>query len=101
MPYGHVLIAESQGRRISEHDIHGRLIWSRPVNGSPIGCQRLANGNTFIATHNSMFEVTREGKEVQLPAAPGGLFIFSSLKFAHGHIGFLLNPVFLKELGVA
>ncbi|HEV3079844.1 MAG TPA: HEAT repeat domain-containing protein [Gemmataceae bacterium] len=97
LPNGHVLIAEYQGRRISEHDIHGRMIWSRPVNGSPIGCQRLANGNTFIATHNSMFEVTREGKEVQLPALPGGLFIFSALKLANGHIVCIVNPGFLKE----
>jgi HEAT repeat protein len=101
LPNGHLLIAEYQGRRISEHDVHGRLIWSKPVNGSPICCQQLANGNIFVATHNSMFEVSREGKMVVFPAPAGGLFIFSALKLANGHVVCIVNPGFLKEFDEA
>jgi HEAT repeat protein len=59
-----VLIAEYSGRKISERDLKGKVIWSKPVNNLPVNVQRLPSGNTFIATLNQLLEVDRSGKEV-------------------------------------
>lgn len=59
-----VLIAEYMGRKISERDFRGSVLWTRAVTGQPVNVQRLANGNTFIATLNQILEVDRAGKEV-------------------------------------
>ena len=32
--------------------------WENRVNGNPVSCQRLANGNTFIATVDGLTEIT-------------------------------------------
>jgi hypothetical protein len=56
-----VLIAEWMGRKISERDFQGKIVWSRNVT-SPVNVQRLANGNTFIAAVNEILEVDRTGK---------------------------------------
>src|SRR5262249_41013880 len=58
-----VLVVEYLNRQVSERDFQGKLIWSRPVP-LPIGCQRLANGNIFIATRRELLVVERGGKVV-------------------------------------
>lgn len=58
-----VLIAEFQGGRVTERNLKGEILWQRPAQ-HPVGVQRLANGNTVIATRNQLLEVTRDGKEV-------------------------------------
>src|SRR5262249_23315390 len=51
LPGGRVLVAEHNVPRVCEYDLQGRELWQYPVvNGNPIACQRLPNGNTFIAT---------------------------------------------------
>lgn len=62
---GHrILIAEWMGRKISERDFQGKVLWSLGVASQPVNVQRLANGHTFIATVNQIQEVDRAGKEV-------------------------------------
>ena len=60
----HVLIAEYNGRKISERDLNGNILWSKDVQNLPVNVQRLANGNTFIATQSQILEVDRSGKEL-------------------------------------
>ncbi|MGH7222294.1 MAG: PQQ-binding-like beta-propeller repeat protein [Gemmataceae bacterium] len=60
----HVLIAEYSGRKISERDFKGKVVWSKALNNLPVNVQRLSNGHTFIATLNQILEVDRNGKEV-------------------------------------
>jgi HEAT repeat protein len=63
VPGQRVLIAEYQGRRVTERDFTGKILWSKQVP-NPVGVQRLRNGNTFIATRSQVMEVDRSGKEV-------------------------------------
>jgi HEAT repeat protein len=60
-----VLIAEQNISRVSERDFKGNVKWQKQVN-QPFACERLKNGNTFIACRNpnQLIEVDREGKEV-------------------------------------
>jgi len=59
-----VLIAEYMGRKISERNFQGKILWSKGLVSQPVNVQRLANGHTFIATMNQILEVDRAGKEV-------------------------------------
>jgi outer membrane protein assembly factor BamB len=66
--------------------LKGNILWQKQVNQNPIACQRLPNGNTFIATYQSVMEVTREGKEVFSYSPGGGTFLFGAHKLRNGHI---------------
>jgi hypothetical protein len=59
-----VLIAEYQTGTISERDFKGEVKWQKLVTGNPIGVQRLASGNTFVAMPNRLVELDRSGREV-------------------------------------
>ncbi len=67
-----VLIAEWMGRKISERNFQGSILWSKGLAAQPVNVQRLANGHTFIATLNQILEVDREGKEVYTINNVGG-----------------------------
>ncbi len=74
LPGDRVLIAEFYGRRISERNLKGDIVWQKQVNGNPINVQRLPNGHTFVATANGpILDLDREGKETTLVARPGGV----------------------------
>ncbi len=64
---GHVLVAEWSGTVITERDRKGLVVWKYPVPnaGMTRSCQRLANGNTFVATTQELREVTRDGRVVR------------------------------------
>jgi HEAT repeat protein len=69
-----VLIAEYSGRKITERDFKGKVVWSQAVNNLPVNVQRLSNGHTFIATQNQLLEVDRNGKEIYtINNVPGGI----------------------------
>jgi HEAT repeat protein len=70
-----VLIAEYNGRKITERDFKGKVLWSKEgLPGQPVNVQRLSNGNTFIATDQQLVEVDRTGKEVySINNVPGGI----------------------------
>jgi outer membrane protein assembly factor BamB len=74
LPGDRVLIAEFYGRRISERNLKGDIVWQKQVNGNPINVQRLPNGHTFVALANGpMLDVDREGKETTTIARAGGV----------------------------
>jgi len=81
---GRVLIAEHNANRVSERARDGKVVWEHRVTGNPVACQRLANGNTFIATYTELLEVSREGKTVFAITKPYG--IYSAQKLASGHV---------------
>ncbi|OAI46047.1 hypothetical protein AYO44_11995 [Planctomycetaceae bacterium SCGC AG-212-F19] len=57
-----VLIAEYSGQRVTERNFQGEVLWEHRVH-SPISVQRLADGSTFIASHNQLLIVDAAGKE--------------------------------------
>jgi hypothetical protein len=63
LPNQHVLIAEHNGQQVTERDQQGRIHWRKQVM-QPLYCERLANGNTFIVTRNSVIETTKDGKDI-------------------------------------
>jgi HEAT repeat protein len=75
LPGGHVLIAEYHGSRVTERDRDGKILWTHATNGNPVSCQRLANGNTLIASSGEIVEVTRDHKVVlRIPGANGTIW---------------------------
>jgi hypothetical protein len=82
LPGGRVLIAEHSGGQVSERDLKGEVVWKHRVQ-NPVSCQRLPNGNTFIATYQSMMEVTRDGKVLYTYAAQYGQ-IYHAEKLRNG-----------------
>lgn len=73
LPGGRVLIAESNARMVTERDLRGNVLWTVKLEGhEPTGCQRLANGNTFVSTYSRVMEYTREGKAIYEFALPQG-----------------------------
>jgi HEAT repeat protein len=85
LPGNRLLVAELGGNQVSERDRAGKVLWSHAVN-TPIYCQRLANGRTFIATNHRVFVVTSEGKEVASYAPENGFFIHSVQRLRSGHV---------------
>ncbi len=60
-----VLIAEYRANRVTERDFKGNILWHKDgLEGNPMNVQRLANGNTFIATTTELLEVDRSGRTV-------------------------------------
>jgi len=79
-----VLIAESLGRRVTERDFKGKILWEKQVD-MPIGCQRLPDGKTFIATRNQLLTVDRNGKAV-FTYLHQGTSIISARRMRNGHM---------------
>jgi hypothetical protein len=92
VPGNRVLVCEVNTNRIAEYDMQGKLVWSHPCP-DPAYAQRLPNGNTFIASHNRSFEVTRDGKEVYGHNAEGGFFIHSTHRKPNGNIVTEESPI--------
>ena len=82
-----VLIAEHHGSRVTERNLRGDILWEKKVGDRPVAAQRLANGNTFIATYSSLMEVTRGGREVYAyrPDGTAGR-IYGAQKMRNGRI---------------
>jgi hypothetical protein len=89
LPNGNVLVAEFHGRRVTERNMKGEVVWQHAAVW-PIACQRLPNGNNFIATRNQIMEIDRDGKAlytIQRPAHD----ILAVRKLRNGEIGCVLN----------
>jgi hypothetical protein len=87
LPGNHVLIAEYSGKRVTERDFTGRILWAKErLPNQPIYVRRLATGHTFIACENGpIVEVDREGKEIySIPNVPGT--VLAAYCSRHGEI---------------
>jgi HEAT repeat protein len=84
LPNGRVLVAENSANRVTERDLSGAVKWEYRTPGNPIACQRLANGNTFIATYNQVMEITPDNRQLYLQTRGPQFYIFSARKTREG-----------------
>ena len=97
LPNGHVLVAESNAQRVSERDlVTGNIIWQYNVP-NPVVCQRLPNGNTFIATYNLLVELDSNRKVVFSHNLSPNFFIFGAQKLRNGHVICMTSQGILLE----
>jgi HEAT repeat protein len=91
LPGNRVLVGEYNGMKVTERDFTGKVLWEKATpGGRVVNVQRLANGHTFIATHNAVMEVDRAGKEVfSHRDFPNGLW--AAYRWADGTITGLTN----------
>jgi HEAT repeat protein len=97
LPNNRVLVAEYTGHRVTERDRQGKIHWEYKAKTSVLSCERLANGNTLIASLNEVLEVTREGKVVY--SYPQGTTYYAT-KLPNRHI-LLTNATHIVELDTA
>jgi HEAT repeats/PQQ-like domain len=65
LPARRVLVAECfGGNKVTERDRDGKVLWEHKLTDAAVNCQRLPNGNTFIATYTEILEVTPANKVV-------------------------------------
>jgi hypothetical protein len=84
LPGGRVLSAEINTKKVVERNLEGKVLWEFDMDHMPMSCQRLSNGNTFIATDNELMEVTPDKKKAWSIPRPGG--ILSGEKLLTGHL---------------
>jgi hypothetical protein len=95
---GHILVAEHGTMRVAEFDRDGKVVWEHKTTRSqPVSCQRLPNGNTFIATYNELLEVTRDNKVVYSHQPPG-VSIWNGYKLRNGNILYVTANNFVIEM---
>jgi hypothetical protein len=100
LPGGRLLVAELNGNRVTERDHKGTVLWQRQVN-TPIACQRLPSGHTFIGTNSRVFVVARDGKEVSSYTPEPGFFIHSVQRLANGHVVCVSMEGVVREVDAA
>jgi HEAT repeat protein len=96
LPGGRVLVAERHGQRVTERDRKGAVLWETKTKAAVVACERLPNGNTFVATEQELTEVTREGKAVY--SYPAKHYVYSATRLRNGHILYAHNAQGLVEL---
>lgn len=99
LPGGRVLVAEHGGPRVTERDRNGGIVWERRLANSVVSCQRLASGNTFIATYTELLEVTPDGKTVYAHQKPAS--IYAAQKLPGGNILYVTSNNQLIEIDAA
>jgi HEAT repeat protein len=85
LPGDRLLVAEYNAARVTERDRDGKVLWEYKVP-SPLAAQRLANGNTFVATIQRAFEVDRSGTVVSVFTPPRGEEIMKAQKLPNGDL---------------
>jgi HEAT repeat protein len=98
VPGNRVLIAEYYGRKVTERDFTGKILWTFDVPNRPIAVQRLPNGNTLIGTNTDIQEVTPDGKTVFSHRAMAGGSISSVQKLRNGNVVYVTYNGQLVEL---
>ncbi|MCS7045073.1 MAG: HEAT repeat domain-containing protein [Gemmataceae bacterium] len=86
LPNGNILVAENSANRVTERRKDGSIHWEIRVPGNPVACQRLPNGNTFIASYNNVMEVDPQGKTIYNHQRGPAFYIFSAQKTRSGKI---------------
>lgn len=97
LPSGNVLVAENSANRVSERDKNGAVKWEHRVQANPVACQRLPNGNTFIASYHQLTEVDAQGKRVYDRNRGAGAFIFGAHRARNGHVVYVTGQGTLVE----
>ncbi len=97
LPGGRVLVAELNGHKVTERDRSGKVLWQKEVN-TPIACQRLASGQTFIGTNHKLITVTPDGKETWSYTPENGFFIHSVQRLPSGHYAMVSMAGVCREI---
>jgi hypothetical protein len=85
----HLLVAEYYGNRVTERDLKGNVVWEREV-ANPLAAQRLANGNTFVASDMAFYEFDKDGKEVsKIDMLGENKRVMKAMKLPNGEIACL------------
>jgi len=87
-----VLVAEYNSNRVCERNLRGEVVWHRNIVG-PLAAQRLANGNTFVATATSLLEYDKDQNEVVNISLSdeGNQVIMKAMKADNGEIVCMLT----------
>jgi len=93
LPGDRVLLAEYRANRVTERDSKGKILWEHRFD-EPLMAQRLANGNTVIASAVQVVEIDPEGKEVMQYRPNAGGQIMRVRRVAGGDL------VMITQLGV-
>jgi len=86
LPNGRILVAENNANRITERDTKGEIKWEYRTPNNPIVCQRLPNGNTFIASYNMVMEIKPDRTEAYKLTPGPQFYIFSAHKARNGNV---------------
>ncbi len=97
LPGGRVLVAEHGGQRVTERDRKGNILWEHKVTSQPVVCQRLPNGNTFIATYQELLEVTPDKKVLYTHKSLNGM-IYHAEKLRDGRFIYVTSNSSIVEL---
>jgi hypothetical protein len=97
LPGNRVLVAEYYAHRVSEFDLHGKLLWQYALEG-PVSCQRLPNGNTLVANNHVIQEVSSQGKIVRTILPRPRSTVFAAQKLWNGHVVYVTYEGMLVEL---
>jgi HEAT repeat protein len=84
---GNVLTVENSGNRLVERDKTGRELSGRYFN-SMISCERLRNGNTFLACRNQLMEIDKDGRTV-FNRFHGGNQLVAARRFRDGSLAYV------------
>jgi hypothetical protein len=57
-----VLVAEESALRVTERDLEGEVTWHYELQSNPRSCERLPNGNTYIAATTHATEISPDGQ---------------------------------------
>jgi HEAT repeat protein len=100
LPGGRVLVAEHNAQRVTERNLKGDVLKTFKVSSNPVACQRLTNGNTFIATYNTVAEFDPEEKLLYQHNASSGVggVIYDGCKLPNGNILCIAGRGTLLEL---
>ncbi|MHB1425908.1 MAG: HEAT repeat domain-containing protein [Gemmataceae bacterium] len=82
-----VLIAEHDGKRVTERDFQGRILWEKKLTEPPIHAQRLPDGSTFIATRRQLLEVGHTGAREIVRYRSERSGIITARRYPDGRIG--------------
>jgi hypothetical protein len=97
LPGNRVLVAELNGNRVTERDRTGKIFWEHKVN-TPIACQRLPNGSTWISTNHRFFIVTPDGKEQTIYTPENGFFMHSVYRMRNGNVAVVSMAGEIREV---
>ncbi len=100
LPGDRLLVAEYHGARVTERSLKGEILWQHRVQG-PLVAQRLANGNTFIATDSQLLEVDRQGKTVYDISLATGERIMKAMKSPNNEFVCLTDGARIVRLDTA
>lgn len=92
-----VLVAESNGRKITERDFQGQILWKQDLDGNPISVQGLPNEHVFVVMHDRLVEYDRDHKVVFKLDRPT-FDIFRARKLRNGEVVFITNTGELRRI---